>query len=204
MNNMEQHDDALFVKSFHKYLALEKILTSSNWRDLAAKVSVQAMDALYFEFKIQNYTVAIEYELVSLLWYLFHEGKVKESQMKQFYIERIRAFRRNATYEDAEAIFIQETSDQLTRALTPHTTFYVAGIALPGLIVALDQHTVSFDGKSELLDGLAEYRVIRNLVIHNRMTSRRDVAQEILKGEQLAKTLLDKLGTILKDSKKYL
>ncbi|MFA5030836.1 MAG: hypothetical protein WC495_04565 [Patescibacteria group bacterium] len=191
MKHIKSHSDINFVKGFHRYAALGKINKAESWEELQKVISEEDMKIFFNEFKVQNFTLTIEYQIVTLLEYLYNNNQVKKESLTNIFCDSIKRFQKASSNEEAKEILKNETENNSSHMLTPHVVFYVASLSLSSLIGILTGCVKDFDMPDTLLDKLADFKRVRNLIIHNRLTSRENVNDEIKNGTTLALEIIN-------------
>lgn len=191
MKKIIAHSDNNFVKGFHRYTTLEKINKVESWEKLQEEMGEGDMKVIFNEFRIQNFTLTIEYRLVTLFEYLFNKNQLKESSVKSIYYESISRFQGVSSTEEAKQLLETEIEGDYSHMFSPHVTFYLAGLSLSSLIGILRDCVDGYEIPPKLLDKLMEFKQIRNLVIHNRLTSRQNVNEKIDDGVLLAQEIIN-------------
>lgn len=201
---IKKHSDNNWVKSFRRYFLINYILDSDNWADLEGKLKKiysddysAIMERMFNEFKFYNCILSIEYAITdSLNRFLTEKNKIKDWKvLKNKFSEKIKR-NTKSTKKEAEKIIETETSGKIKRILTPHMMLYCAGFGVGELVDYVNAFTKNFPQKKELVAKLTEFNKRRKLVIHNLLTSREDVGEEIEKGILLGKEIINLIEKI--------
>lgn len=186
---MPSHSDANFIDSFRRFVNLGNVISSTSWEDLQPKVTVEDMDTFFAEFKIYNFSIKIEYEILHVMTFLHDDEQVNIEEVKRYSINRMTKMRGISTPE-ATTTIEREVSGQDDRLLAPHVAFYIVGLGLPDLRNILNSYCGEFPEKATLVEDLTLFIKYRNRVTHNRLTSREDGLYTISEGMRIGGKIL--------------
>jgi len=199
-----QHLDNYFVKRFTRYCRIDDVLDSDDWIDLEERVKKvhkdnykDIMKQMFSEFKFYNYILKIEYAITdSLNSFLKEKNKIKNwDDLKNRFLEKIQRNKR-CTEEEAEKFLEAEVDGKIERILTPHKMLYCAEFGIGELIDYISTFTDRFLHKKSLVSELTKFNKIRILVIHNLLTSRKDLKDRIKEGILSGKEVIKLIDTI--------
>jgi len=195
---IKEHSDREFVKGFRRYFLIDYVLNSGDWADLENELKKiypdkhkSIMAGMFSEFKLHNYVLKIEYAITDTLNnFLIKNNKIKNWEgLKSKFLRKIERNIKNAN-KGADKILAKETDGNIKNALTPFGMLYCAGFGIGELIDYLKSFSEDFEQKGELLEKMEQFNVCRTLVVHNLITSREDVAEEIKRGISLGKEII--------------
>lgn len=204
---IKKHSDNNWAKGFRRYFLISYVLDSDSWVDLEGKLkkiyndeSPVIMKRMFNEFKLYNCILRIEYAITdSLNSFLIKENIIKNWEaLKDKFLDKIQRNTRS-TKEEAEEIMEIQTDGKIKRILTPHMMLYCAGFGAGELVNYVNSFTKDFSQKKELIVKLTEFNECRKLVIHNLLTSREDVDEEIEKGILSGREVVDLIEKIISD-----
>jgi len=201
---IKPHKDSNFIKGFFRYSMISHILEANDWEDLEKKIEPykkikpEISTELFNDFKLQNCTLAVEYAITDTLnRFLLNNSKIKDQdKIKERMRKKITRNQRVKDKIEASNILTEETDNDIEHILTPHTMLYVAGLGLGELVDFINEFTSSFPKKKELVKKMTAFNRCRVLLIHNRLTSRENVAEEIEKGVEMGKGIMNLIEDI--------
>ena len=207
---IQTHKDDNFLLGFQRFFLIDYILESKNWEELSNKIrqfynnkpqSDFFEEILFKEFKFYSLVKEIEMILAdSFMMELIKKGliRTKEERIKEIFANQIKIHRQ---IDDSELnkIFSQNIIIDLRGLLNPLCIFDLCGYGLGDLHAFINNHTKNFNERKNLLTKISDFIGYRNLIFHNLLSSRIDLAKELSDGLDLGIELQDLLKSYLKN-----
>ncbi len=181
------HSDKKFLNRFNRYYIANLVVESKSWNDLTVKIKAgnyetNYQNLLYQEFRFYNCILIIEYRLCDLLEKLNSSKNLKK--IKGYLIKKLKRYRA-MDKKNAEIVLNAQVENNDSNLLTPNILFYICGLWLGDLIYLTREMTDDFTDKENFLEKLQKLNNYRTDIVHNLLSSRIDIEEQINRGIEL-------------------
>lgn len=203
---IKPHSDSNFIKGFSRHILMSHIIDSNNWSDMEIKLRKYYSDdyqkktsRLFKEFKFYNIILNVEYCIADPLnRFLVKENKIKNwDKLKGRFEKKIKRNMDTKDRNEAKEILENETDGKEEMMLTPAMMFDFAGFGVGELINYINEFTISFSEKKNLISKLTEFNESRKVIIHRLISSRENVEEKIENGILKGKESIDLIDRII-------
>ncbi|MFH1207142.1 MAG: hypothetical protein V1668_00870 [Patescibacteria group bacterium] len=203
---MGKHSEKGFIINIYRYQNIDEIFKSNDFNELKNKVSNRLMQRFYDEFVFINIIWKIEYELLEFLDYLYQDGKITNIQtiLNQYTSTRSKYYSSGSDYEKvkkANKDIRRHVKTAYRRLFSPLIAFHYCGVGLGELVNMLIQDTTYFALKDRIIPELIKLKKIRDIFLHDYLTSRANNYKKLKFGINTGKDLLKSIKDEL--DKKY-
>lgn len=204
MSYIKPHSDKRFTVGFMRYFIAKDIVESDS-PDAFKKKLRRLFDgkeeeeagwhlSLWKETKLSNLCILVDYALSEYCGYAFSNSLFTDNNgAKSYVLEKIKRKNRLKANEDAMQKLNEEIGTDEASTYSPHTLMLVAGFGLGVFIDFMRGHIINFDGKEDFINKLSRFNELRDLVTHNRCSSRIEletvIDDALIAGKDILKTI---------------
>ncbi len=205
---IRKHNDLGFFYGMKRYVCTDFVIDSNSWEELFENLKKYNQSGFkiqsFYEYKLLNLTIAIEYRLASILELFFQEKKLNKNKSYTHVLKTCQKYRR-LDEKEARKILKKEMGINEANLFSPHILFYIAGCGLGDILHIFDQYTIDFSYKGTITKQLRGFNVMRNDFIHHLLSSRINqyklLLRALLTGSKLKKTFDQMINPRISDGK---
>lgn len=210
MNYINPHSDEGFVGGLKRYWIAKDIAESDSCDIFKKKLhsflngkdeeEIAWLDLLWKENRFSNLCILIDYALSEYCGYSFSNNLLKDTEnAKNYVIEKIKRKNRLNTLEDAAKKLTEEVKSREDAIFSPHILMLTAGFGLGIFKNFLEGHLKDFNGKENFINKLSQFTELRDLVTHNRCSSRIELEKVIDDAITVGKNILKIIANLQKE-----